>query len=325
MSKRVASYVAAMLALSAPTLAQDQPPIPLNSLGEEVFGEGYLPTPAPDFGEYFLATPRAGMQLSPSLLYLPQRAFRDINLRSLPADRLQLPNLNQFDVPLRKDLLPPTILDELNRAPRMQIQNLPPDTTFSAAPGPGRMFVHYVDVGQGAGAILEFSCGVVVVDAGGGADVNGDQLFADYLGNFFATRPYLDNTINTIFLSHPHADHINAVDLVLPSSGTRPFTVLNVVDDGLEGDRSVLKRQTEFKTRAKASGAGYTGVLVSEQFTLTGVTSAAVDPLACEDVDPVITAFWGGRPELAGQGEYKDINNHSVVVRVDFGLAVDCH
>lgn len=321
MNKRAAFFLIAAFAMSAPVVAQEEPPVPLDALGEEVFGDGYLPSAAPDIGDYFLATPRAGMPVSPSLLFLPQRAFRDIDLRSLPADRLQLPNLNQFNVPLRKDLLPPTVLEQLSRAPRIQVQNLPPDVSFSAAPGPGRMFVHYVDVGQGAGAILEFSCGVIVVDAGGGGGVNGDQMFADYLASFFATRPYLDNTINTIFLSHPHADHIDGVDLVLPRSGDGTFKILNVVDDGLEGDRASLKKQTEFKTRAKAAGAGYTGVLVEEQYTLTGVTSGAVDPLSCEDVDPVITAFWGGLPDRAGQGEYKDINNHSVVVRVDFGLA----
>ena len=72
----------------------------------------------------------------------------------------------------------------------------------------GDLIVHYVYVGQGAGAILEFPCGVAVIDSGGeyGSGDNGGKMFVDYLETFFAARPQFNRTIDVLFTSHPHKD-----------------------------------------------------------------------------------------------------------------------
>ncbi|MGH7338268.1 MAG: ComEC/Rec2 family competence protein, partial [Myxococcota bacterium] len=55
----------------------------------------------------------------------------------------------------------------------------------------------------------------------------------------------------------------------------------------------------------------------------TGLTTNAIDPVVCSGVDPKIRALWG-RVDDKGDWfakDFADENNHSVVVRVDFGAA----
>ncbi|WP_105384290.1 ComEC/Rec2 family competence protein [Neorhizobium alkalisoli] len=311
-----ALWILPVIVVAGPTLAQT-PDIPVNEYGEEQYGGDYLPTTSANLGEYYIGSPNAGVAVPDALLTLPQSVFPRTPTLALPADRQTLPNLTPFSVPLRKDFAPGVGFNGgFNGRKKMASSgtNTSPDAI---------MYVHYVDVGQGAGAILEFPCGIALIDVGGEwADdgVDGEIMFKNYLDTFFETRPYLDNTIDVVFLSHPHADHANGAALLLPEAGGT-YTIKNVVDNGLEGSRGMLGKQTKFHKTAAEFGAGYTGVTVDAQVTATGVTNANIDPLACKGVDPIITAFWGGRPELANSGQYKNPNNHSVVVRVDFGRA----
>jgi hypothetical protein len=110
-------------------------------------------------------------------------------------------------------------------------------------------------------------------------------------------------------------------------SGAGGFKVRNIVDNGQTGIEGTLKTQTVAREAARKAGAGYSAVELKSQTFATGVTNAVIDPLACPGVDPKITAFWGGRNEALTAGgparakRYSTVNNHSVVVRVDYGKA----
>ncbi|MCH9050946.1 MAG: hypothetical protein IIA72_07680 [Proteobacteria bacterium] len=54
--------------------------------------------------------------------------------------------------------------------------------------GPDEMRAHFVNVGQGDATILEFVCGLMLVDAGRGRDGIPDDVLTDYLRRLFAER-----------------------------------------------------------------------------------------------------------------------------------------
>jgi hypothetical protein len=205
----------------------------------------------------------------------------------------------------------------------------------AAGPGPltaasPAMFAHFVYVGQGAGAILEFPCGVAVIDTGGqyNGDTDGAALFNRYLDRFFAEHPQYSDTIDVLFTSHPHRDHLDGLAGLLEGGALR-HQVLNVVDNGQSGTGDSVRKQMNFGVIVRASGGGSAGVMVTPDLIPHGITNARIDPLDCQaaGVDPVITIYWGGWArdtvrDLGGRGRYRsNANNHSLVIRVDFGEA----
>src|SRR5262245_14054383 len=71
------------------------------------------------------------------------------------------------------------------------------------------MAAHFIDVGQGSAALLEFPCGAVLIDTGGeeGDDFSGNANLSDYLDEFFTRRTDLGRRLDLVVLSHPHIDH----------------------------------------------------------------------------------------------------------------------
>ena len=65
-----------------------------------------------------------------------------------------------------------------------------------AAQGPV-MKAHFIDVGQANATLLEFKCGVVLIDAGAQDDVYVDGL-VDFITSVFDARPELDSTLDPI-------------------------------------------------------------------------------------------------------------------------------
>ncbi|WP_245512120.1 MULTISPECIES: MBL fold metallo-hydrolase [unclassified Mesorhizobium] len=285
----------------------------VNENGEEIFGKDYVPQSAGNLSlPLYIARPNAGIQVPDDLLLFTQEAFRprvqDLSLPNEPAHR-QVP----ATVPLLRDIRQQF---EPLQVPRLQFhrQQVPEVTSVSAS----IMRVHYVFVGQGAGAVVELPCGIAVIDLGGeygsgDGKVDGGALFVDYLKNFFAKNPQYNNTIDTLILSHPHADHINGSD-ELKTSG---LAVRAIVDNGQTNNSGTLGRQSAFRQWVKDQGGQYAAVELARQTTATGVTNAAIDPFACA----TISAFWGGANELLSRSGYENPNNHSVVVRIDFGQA----
>lgn len=330
----LAALVAAAPALAQPDPITDEPPPYIDEQGEESFGPFYLPTSPASIGERQEAgRPAAGFRLSPraqrwldalrpaaALAELRQH-FPDTAAR-LQRLRARLPKARSLAVPLRRsvrELLLP--IRPARAAPLLTPAPRP-------AAGPVReMTAHFVDVGQGAGAILEFPCGIAVIDTGGeyGSPVNGAERFTDYLDAFFAARPQLKRTIDVLITSHPHKDHLYGLSRMFdPRTGKPRYRVRNIVDNGQTHPKGSVGVQTRAREAAIRAGASYSAVELRNQVTATGTTNAVIDPLKCRGVDPVITAFWGGRNDaLLGRAgkRYSTPNNHSVVVRVDYGRA----
>lgn len=311
---------------SPAALSQEEPFIYTNEEGEEIFGEKYKPSaPAIKSLPYWMGRPNAGVDVPESLLALPQEAFkitpeffsapdagRNMPMRSFAPLRREF----EFQQPQRKLLVP--------EAGGLREKSMRSQPTLTDKAKVAKMIAHFVDVGQGDGAILEFPCGVAIVDLGGefGTSTKGGKAFIDYLTEFFATRPHLNDTIDVIFVTHPHADHIAGMKEFFGNDGKPKFKVRSIVDNGQSGTSGSLKKQTDFRKKLKQFGASYTAIQLARQITATGVTNSGIDPIRCENIDPILTAFWGGVDDDATvSGPYSNPNNHSIVLRIDFGNA----
>ncbi|HEY1097829.1 MAG TPA: MBL fold metallo-hydrolase [Myxococcota bacterium] len=185
------------------------------------------------------------------------------------------------------------------------------------------MSVHLLDVGQGAATLLEFPCGVVLIDTGGELNdsFNGAAALMQQLEAFFARRADLKRTIDLLVITHPHIDHVRGLPLLADS-----YTVRNVVDNGRDGEASVA---AEVRVLNDLAGrGGHRRIKTSELKQKGGLIDDVVDPLKCSPVDPKIRVLSGSLDSDPGWGTSKygkrhfdNENNHSVVVRVDFGNA----
>jgi competence protein ComEC len=80
-------------------------------------------------------------------------------------------------------------------------------TSGGEKPAAGLLQVHYLDVGQADAILVQFPAGVnLLIDAGNDADA---PLVINYL------RQVGVETLNIVVGTHPHADHIGALDDVI--------------------------------------------------------------------------------------------------------------
>lgn len=183
------------------------------------------------------------------------------------------------------------------------------------------MRVHFLDVGQGSAAIVESECAAVLIDTGG--ELNGDfdspQALIDQLEDFFFGRPHLKRTFALMVLSHPHLDHTRSVAAVLEK-----YTVLNAVTNGQElgsgkGGQKTLHRLVALSEQGAGEPVGFEPIVVDE-LPARGLVNEVVNPIACGTVNPKITALWGtANTEGWTKKDAGNQNNHSVVLRIDFG------
>jgi competence protein ComEC len=181
---------------------------------------------------------------------------------------------------------------------------------------------------QGAAdTLLEFPCAAVLIDVGGetNAEFNSTTSLMDYPETFFNGRPDLNKTLHSLILTHPHKDHTLSVSAVLGK-----YRVLNAVTNGIETGSGPLgqialhnKVVATEETADTSDDIGYMAGWQRDTPQGTGLTNDVIDPVTCNDVDPKITALWGQvGPELGwNQTQMKNGNNHSVVIRIDFGKA----
>ncbi len=198
---------------------------------------------------------------------------------------------------------------------------------ISASTEVPEMRVHFLNVGQGASTLIEFPCGVMLVDTGGELDKDFDSNAAlqAYLDAFFARRTDLNKTIDLLWFTHPHIDHVRGAATVLNN-----YTVKNIVDDGYKATqadavvsvglvRDFVDNHAEVHYQAVA-----TDDFASDG---SGLTSAVIDPFpTCKGADPKIQALWGQLRSDPGWGQddygkdrFANANNHSVAARVDLG------
>ncbi|MEO9801965.1 MAG: helix-hairpin-helix domain-containing protein [Reichenbachiella sp.] len=188
----------------------------------------------------------------------------------------------------------------------------------------GSMKTHFIDVGQGSATLLEFSCGVVLIDAGGenNSVVDSEERLKDYLQNFFSERNDLNNTIDLFVLTHAHLDHTLGAKYVFDS-----YTVNNVITNG-KTYGSGMKNQNAIQDAIKdlASNANTSDDIgyheaIADNIGASGITNDIIDPLDCSNGDPQIKLFWGtmiNQQDLSNSA-YTNGNNHSVVMKVSYG------
>lgn len=305
----------------------------VDSVGDELFGEGFQPEFVTDVGPA-LEVGRANSGSELGKLYQLASHDEAATFTDALSERPEAPEsvFSEVELPAlntrRGD--DPSDISETIAWPTNGLLSA---TNIASDFGSAVMFVHFVDVGQGDATILEFPCGVAVIDTGGGrkhpTDMSGGQKFVDYLDAFFAQRPHLNDTIDVLFTTHPHVDHLNGARLLINRDGSLRYNVLNLVDNGQTGRRGGLKHQRTIRNAMKSAGAGYSALSVDRLFNALGGTNEIIDPIDCveSNVDPVITAFWGGwnlqmMEALGGEGlGANEPNDHSLVLRIDFGTA----
>ena len=186
--------------------------------------------------------------------------------------------------------------------------------------------IHLLDVGQGAATLLEFPCGAVLVDTGGELNASFDSRSAlkAQLDAFFLRRTDLNRTLDSLIITHPHIDHLRGVPILL-----QDITVKNVVDNGDPGDDDLVRNEMGvLRSYIDTQPTGHRSIRADDIVKRNGLTDEVIDPIACRDVDPVIRVLWGGLDHDPGWGtdnygkpRFANQNNHSVVLRVDFGAA----
>lgn len=192
-------------------------------------------------------------------------------------------------------------------------------TLVSADPGPMR--VHFIDAGQGDATLVEFPCGTMLIDTGGEATRwtegpyskvhGGANAVVGYLQGFFSSRP--DRRLDLLVLTHPHVDHTSGIPNVL-----RQFRPKKIVYNG-QASRTEQERLKRFVEEHADVEGWY--VLESTIPDGEGLTNEIIDPIACSGIDPEIRVLWGQaeRDDHWHRREFDEENNHSVVLRIDYG------
>ena len=182
---------------------------------------------------------------------------------------------------------------------------------------------HFLDVGQGSAAILETECAAVLVDTGGeqNNDFDSTGALVDQIDEFFFGRPHLKKTFELVVLSHPHIDHTRGVRSVLDR-----YKVLNAVTNGQEAGSGKSGQKALHRLVAEGEQAGGTPIgfepIYVEELPARGLANEITSPVKCGAVRPELTVLWGTADTTGWTAtDASNQNNHSVVVRADFGRA----
>jgi competence protein ComEC len=179
------------------------------------------------------------------------------------------------------------------------------------------MKAHFINLEQGNATLLEFSCGAVLIDAGG-ESTDTDQVLLAYLNKFFANHASFNKTIETIFITHTHIDHNRALKAVAEA-----FAVHHYVHNGvLDGSGRINANWMVSNAAAKHVDVEAVSEADVEKASQTrGITSAAISPLHCSGTSPVFHVVAGPYAEDPGwpSGAFDNGNNKSIVIRLDFG------
>lgn len=193
--------------------------------------------------------------------------------------------------------------------------------TCRTSADPGAMVVHYIDVGQGAAALVEFPCAAILIDAGGQDDAHVDHLL-EYVREFFQRRTDLNNTLQSIIITHQHVDHTKALQRVVET-----FNVKRLIENGVDHGSGIGPVRW-VRTNAHSDGRDISVFAITDdQVTALphkqGLTNDNIDPVACTPIDPKIAILSGAMRVNPGwsESDFDNGNNHSLVTRISFGDA----
>jgi competence protein ComEC len=175
------------------------------------------------------------------------------------------------------------------------------------------MEAHFIDVGQGACALLEVPCRAIMIDTGG--DKTHSDLLKKHLTEFFQRRTDLHNTLAALSISHPHIDHSLGIPIV-----AKVCKITNYIDDGIgEGSGRHVVQWIRDQVESGALSTKIREVSDDEITALphkTGLTDDEIDPLKCDQCDPKIVVLSGSMPANPGWSakDYGNWRNHSLVI-----------
>lgn len=183
----------------------------------------------------------------------------------------------------------------------------------------GPMVLHFINVGQAAATLVEFpgNCGAILVDAGEGPGFDG--ALSAYLENFFeVTRPDLNRRIKALYITHPHMDHMAGLaGIGLGASPYEPiFEIGQLIDDGFSG---APEKEYERSQRLLGDWIGSSKrkhISFPTRPPAGGYSGPEVDPVTCAGAR--IRVLWG-KSQNKVFSDHKNPNNHSLVVRIDYG------
>ncbi len=191
----------------------------------------------------------------------------------------------------------------------------------------GQMRVHFINVGQGCATLVEFPCAAILIDAGGETNplFHSSDSLKSFLNDFFDKRSDLNHTFQCVYLTHPHIDHTRGVSVILDSV----YTIKNAVTDGLEhgsGKSGQIKLHRDAQnSEADTDPSNDIGLeaITTSEISSAGLTDAMIDPVTCSGTDPVIRILWGTSTINPGwaDSDFIDENNHSLVIRIDYGAS----
>ena len=168
--------------------------------------------------------------------------------------------------------------------------HLVPLQLFAAADGDGGLALHFLDVGQGDGALIRTPGGRwLVMDAGpvSGRDDAGRRVVAPFL------QRHGVRALTAILVSHAHADHMGGVPSLL-----RRFRVGALIEPGAPVPDPAYGA---LLAAVDSAGIPWHPARAGERFTLDGVHFTVLHP----------------RPGWSEWGE--DVNEDSLVLLVEYG------
>jgi len=187
--------------------------------------------------------------------------------------------------------------------------------------------VHYINIGQADATLVEFECGVILIDAGAQIGSKAHQRLSserliNYLNEFFERREDLKKEISTILITHNHNDHTESLDEI-----GKYFNVKAIVstEDYLSKNKDVPKF-----ARSEGAKVKYLNYQDAINYKPNGLYYQEIDPFDCNGYGPVIKVYSGEvglkeRTEVNGEKFYPSYfsnpNNNSLVIKVEYGEA----
>jgi competence protein ComEC len=144
---------------------------------------------------------------------------------------------------------------------------------------PGKLQVHFIDVGQGDSILIDLGTTEVLIDGG-----EKSPGVTDYL------KKYVDGDLEVMVATHPHSDHIGGLIDVLGE-----FKVDNV---WVNGDTATSQTYNDFMAKATSEGAQMHEAQRGDTIVAGALTFKVLNPPA--------TLF-------------SDTNNNSIVLQLDYG------
>lgn len=146
--------------------------------------------------------------------------------------------------------------------------------------GEGKAYFHFIDVGQGDSTLITSGGKGVLIDTGSASEA---QNVTDYVNRYAEGLEYL-------ILTHPHEDHMGCAAQILAS-----VEVENVIMPDASSDSAYFSR---FLDVAEEKEINVIEAVPGDVYTVGEMTLTILSPL---------------------EAEYENVNNYSIVARVDVG------